>query len=82
MSYGLLYWMGMEDRKMKKPYRVKKGILYFTDITEADKVRNNLFAEGFEGVRMVQYALGFAIQREKSGPYWGYPKEFGVCGWL
>ncbi len=65
-----------------KPFKRHKNVYYFTDFSMAVEVKNNLVLEGFKETRLVHYELGWAIQREKSGPYWGEPKSFGCTGWV
>lgn len=66
---------------MQKPFIRRKQIYYFPRIENAANVKNNLVLEGYPNARLVHYELGWAIQREKSGPYWGEPKSFGCPGW-
>ena len=65
----------------KKPFVRKNGYYYFPKIEDATSVQNNLYQQGFTNTRLVHFEHGWAIQREKSGPYWGEPNSFGCARW-
>ena len=53
-----------------KRYKVllRRGIYYFTRYETARAFAKE---KGLSQYRLVCYGYGWAIQREKSGPYWG-----------
>lgn len=59
---------------MKKQRMVvlRKGVYYFSTMREA---HTYAWLSGHRSYRLVPYALGWAVQRRKSGPYLG-PKGF------
>jgi len=72
--------MGNEGRGHMKTYTVYRNTFYFASYADAERVCNNL-KQTYPEARIVEYERGYAIQREKSGPYWGNGSSFGLVGW-
>jgi len=61
----------MDNAIVAKPM-IKAGIYYFPTYESARIVaQTSPSPDHIHTMRIVEYTLGWAIQREKSGPYWG-----------
>jgi hypothetical protein len=61
---------------MAKP-ATHRDVYYYQNEVDARVVAANLHANGFPSARVVSYTRGYAIQREKSGQYFG---PYGFAG--
>ena len=55
--------------------KIKNGVEYFSNYKNARAIRNALYS-GYKNARVVSYGMGYAIQYQKSGPY--YPENGSV----